>query len=186
MASLRSALPIAILLSLRQIFLRSCQSSWSVHESSVAVQKAAYLDNHLLCRIVIHCCRMQLSCGAIQSNCEHRTRRAHDGRTNTEIAEHDWRFAVRGLQRTYPAPSGFGRCLIEHCPSVPHDCNPRRYNVFERSLGGLLELASQDSNRSLGRFCLYAVHGGRRCPIPAKFPVRPGASFPGESISRRQ
>jgi hypothetical protein len=53
----------------------------------------------------------------------------------------------------------------------------RRYNVFERSLGGLLKLASQDSNRSLGRFCLYVVHDGRRCPIPSKFPVQPGASF---------
>jgi hypothetical protein len=65
-----------------------------------------------------------------------------------------------GLQGTYPATSGFGRCFIEHCPSVPHDCNLRHYNVFERSLGGLLKLAPQDSDRSLGRFCLYAVHGG--------------------------
>jgi hypothetical protein len=31
-----------------------------VHESGVAVQKAAYLDHHLLCRIVVHSCRMQL------------------------------------------------------------------------------------------------------------------------------
>jgi hypothetical protein len=37
-----------------------------------------------------------------------------------------------------PQPSGFERCLIDHCPSVPHDCYPRRYNVFERSLGGQL------------------------------------------------
>lgn len=60
MASLRSVLPIAILLSIRHISLHSCQSSWSVHESSVAVQKAAHLDNHLLCRIAVHSCRMPL------------------------------------------------------------------------------------------------------------------------------
>ena len=29
-------------------------------ESSVVVQKAAYLENHLLCRIVLHFCRIQL------------------------------------------------------------------------------------------------------------------------------
>ena len=74
------------------------------------------------------------------------------------IAGYDWRFAVRGLQRTCPAPSGFGSCLSEHCPSVPSDFNPRLYNVFERSLGGLLKLASQDSNRSLGRFvCMLSA-----------------------------
>jgi hypothetical protein len=50
---------------------------------------------------------------------------------------------------------GFGHRPIEHCPSVPCDFNPRRYNVFERSLGGLLKLASQDSHRSLGRFYLF-------------------------------
>jgi hypothetical protein len=31
-----------------------------VRESGVAVEKAAYLDHHLLCRIVVHSCRMQL------------------------------------------------------------------------------------------------------------------------------
>jgi hypothetical protein len=104
-------------------------------------------------------------------NSKPRTRRAHDRSTKTGIAGHDRRFAVRGLQRTCPAPSGFGRCLSEHCPSVPSDCNPRLYNVFERSLGGLLKLASQDSNRSLGRFCLYAVHGAKTLPNPFKIPA---------------
>jgi hypothetical protein len=158
MASLRSALPIAIL------------TYYSPHLS-------AHMSVILVRSPIQRCCpedcisrRMQLSRGAIQSNCEHRTRRAHDGRTKTGIAEHDWRFAVRGLQRTYPAPSGFGRCLIEHCPSVPHDCDPRRYNVFERSLGGLLKLASQDSNRSLGRFLFVCCPRRKTLPNPFKIP----------------
>jgi hypothetical protein len=123
MASLRSALPIAILLSIRHISLHSCQS-WSVHESSVAVQKAAYLDNHLLCRIVGPLLQNAASHGAVQSNCEHRTRRAHDRNTKTGIAGHDWRFTIRVCKEHVRHPSGFGRCPIEYRPSVPYDCNP--------------------------------------------------------------
>jgi hypothetical protein len=142
MASLRSALLIAILLSIRHISLRSCQSSRSVHESSIAVQKAAYLDNHLLCRIVVHSCRMQLLTAQFSPIVN--TEPEED---TTDVSKRDLPGTIGdppfGACKEHPAPSEFERCLIEHCPSVPHDCNPRRYNVLERSLGGLLKLVDE-------------------------------------------
>jgi hypothetical protein len=79
----------------------------------------------LLCRIVGPFLQNAASHGAVQSNCEHRTRRAHDRNTKTELRGTigDSPFGV--CKEHVRHPSGFGRCPIEYRPSVPYDCNPR-------------------------------------------------------------
>jgi hypothetical protein len=180
-------LPSCLVFATSLCSLRACHSSWSVHESSVAVHKAAYLDNRLLCRIVVHSCRMQLLTAQFSPI------------VNTEPEDHTTDVPKRELPGTIgdspsePAKNMSGtlgiRTLSYRALSLrAYDCSPPRYNLFERSLGGLLKLASQDSNRSLGRFCSYALQDGRRCPIPSKFQAQPGASFGAtyiESLQRK-
>jgi hypothetical protein len=175
MASLRSVLPITILLSIRHISLHSCQSSWP-DSNPALLSRRPHISTIIFC---VGSCSIPAECSFSRRSVQLWTPNQKSARRKYQNGNCRTRLAIRrlGLQRTCSAPSGFRCCPIEHCPSVPYDCNPRFYNVFERSLGGLLKLASQDSNRSLGRLCLYAVRGASRCPIPSKLPVSPGASL---------
>jgi hypothetical protein len=170
MASLRSALPIAILLSIRHISLRSCHSSWSVHESSVAVQKTAYLDNHLLCRIVVHSCRMQLLTAQFSPI------------VNTEPEEHATEVPKQELPGTI-GDSPFGACK-EHVrqprdsdvvlSSTVPPCRTIAISGITMCLSGPWEGYSTWRPKTLTgvwAFCFYAVHGARRCAIPSSFPL---------------
>jgi hypothetical protein len=155
-----------------------------VHESSVAVQKAAYLDNHTLCRIVVHSCRMQL------------LRAQFSAIVNTEPEEHTTE--VKQELRGRIGDSPFGICnehirqprdsdvvLSSTVPPCPPIAMPDVTMCLSRPWDGVLKLATQDSNRSPGRFCLYAVRGAKRCPIPSKFPLKPGARFRSGSVRRQ-